>query len=119
MIEITDEAKKELKKMLAENAADPSVLLRLAANEQGQLGLVMDKEEQGDSVVEYEGTKLMVIDEHLASHLEGISLEVEDTPEGPSLMLTQSGCGGGCCCGEEHGHEDDCGGGSCCDGKHS
>ncbi|MBN1375785.1 MAG: hypothetical protein JXA01_06495 [Dehalococcoidia bacterium] len=119
MINITDDAKKELKKMLSENAPDPSVLLRLAANEQGQLGLVMDKQMEGDSVLEYEGTKLMVIEDQLAVHLEGISLEVENTPEGPSLMLTQTGCGGGCCCGGEHDlhDESDCGGGSCCGGE--
>lgn len=119
MINITDEAKKELKKMLSENAPDPSVVLRLTANEQGQLGLVMDKMEEGDNVVEYEGANIMVIEDHLASHLEGISLEVEDTPEGPSLLLTQAGCGGGCCCGgEEDRHEEPgCGGGSCCGGE--
>lgn len=118
MINITDEAKKELKKMLSENAPEPGVLLRLAANEEGQLGLIMDKEEAGDRVVEYEGIKIMVVDEHFASQLEGISLEVEETPEGPSLVLTGSGCGCGCC-GEDEDNNDEqsCGGSCCSDGK--
>jgi Fe-S cluster assembly iron-binding protein IscA len=120
MIVITDDAKKELKKILTENAQDPNIVLRLTANEQGQLGLVMDNVTDGDNVIEYDGSKVLAIEEHFASHLEGISLEVEDTPEGPMLTLMQAGCGGGCCCGGEEGsHEEQgCGGGggSCCEG---
>jgi Fe-S cluster assembly iron-binding protein IscA len=113
MIEVTDEARKELKKILVENAQDPNLVLRLTANEQGQLGLVMDNFAEGDSVIEYEGSRVLVIEDHFASHLEGISLEVEETPEGPALTLRQSGCGS-CCCGEEH-EQEGCGG-SCCGG---
>ena len=117
MIEVTDGARKELKKILTENAQEPNVVLRLTANEQGQLGLVMDNVAEGDKVIEYEGTPVLVIEDHFASHLEGVSLETEDTPEGPELMLRQSGCGT-CCCGEEH-EEEGCGGGSCCGGAES
>jgi Fe-S cluster assembly iron-binding protein IscA len=113
MIEITDDARKELKKILAENAQDPKAVLRLTANEQGQLGLVMDSVMEGDTVIEYEGSNVLVIEDHFASHLEGISMEVEETPEGPALTLRQEGCGG-CSCGEEH--EDSSCGGSCCEG---
>ena len=110
MIAVTDEAKQELKKILAENAQDPGQVLRLAANEEGQLGLVMDNFEEGDEVIEWEGARVLVVDGHLSSHLEGISLEVEDGPEGRELALKGEGCS--CCCGEEH-DESGCGG-SCC-----
>jgi len=117
MIVITDEAKKELKKILTENAKDPNVVLRLTANEQGQLGLCMDTEMPGDNVIEYEGSKVLLVEDHLASHMEGVSLLVEDTPEGPELLLTQTGCGGGCSCGEESDSKEEPGcGGSCCGG---
>jgi Fe-S cluster assembly iron-binding protein IscA len=111
MIGITDDAKKELKKIIAENAGDPGMSLRLAASEEGQLGLVMDTQLPGDEVVEYDGTKVLLVEEHLSTHLGGISLEVQDTPEGPMLMLRQEGCGP--CCG---GGESGCGGGTCGDG---
>jgi Fe-S cluster assembly iron-binding protein IscA len=118
MIVVTDDAKKELKKMLTENAQDPNGVLRLTANEQGQLGLVMDNMMDGDKVIEFEGSTVLVVEDHFASHLEGVSLEVEDSPEGPMLTLMQAGCGGGCCCGGEEGshEESSCGGGSCCEG---
>jgi Fe-S cluster assembly iron-binding protein IscA len=111
MIEVTNEARKELKKILTENAQDPNLVLRLIANEQGQLGLVMDNAAEDDKIIEYEGMKVLVIEDHFASHLEGVKLEVEETPEGPSLTLTGAGCGS-CSCGEEH-EEKGCGG-SCC-----
>ena len=113
MIGITDDAKKELKKLIAENAEDPNMSLRLTASEEGQLGLVMDTELPGDQVVEFEGKKVLLVEEHLASHLGGISLEVEETPEGPALLLKQEGCGP--CCG---GGQTECGGGTCGDGCH-
>jgi Fe-S cluster assembly iron-binding protein IscA len=119
MIAITDDAKKELKKILTDNAENPNNSLRLTASEEGGLGLVMDAEMPGDSVFEYDGTKVLVIEGNLASNLEGISIEVEETPEGPMLTLKHSGCsccgGGESTCGSE---ESSCGGGTCGEGCH-
>ena len=103
MIEVTDGARVELKKLLSENSSEADALLRLTANEEGQLGLVLGREQPGDNVVEHDGTKVFAIEGGLAGHLNGVTLDVEETPEGPVLMLRQEGCGGGTC------------GGSCCD----
>lgn len=104
MILITDSARVELKKMLSENSGEADTLLRLTANEEGQLGLILDHEQPGDNVIEHEGAKVFAIESDLASHLDGVTLDVEETPEGFMLMLRQEGCGGGTC-----------GGGSCGD----
>ena len=104
MIVITDGARMELKKLLSENSAETNALLRLTANEEGQLGLILDHEQPGDNIVEHEGTKVFAIESDLAGHLNGVTLDIEETPEGPMLMLKQEGCGGGTCAG-----------GSCCD----
>ena len=104
MITVSDSAKIELKKILSENARDPDMLLRLTANEEGQLGLILGLEQPGDNVVEHDGARVFAIEKDLASNLPGISLDVEDTPEGPMLTLRQEDCGGGTC-----------GGGSCGD----
>ena len=97
MITITDTARIELKKLLSENSEQSDALLRLTANEEGQLGLILDHEQPGDNVVEHDGTKVFAIESDLAGHLNGVTLDVEDTPEGPMLMLKQEGCGGGTC----------------------
>jgi len=102
MIVVTDNARVELKKLLSENSGESDALLRITANEEGQLGLILDREQPGDNVVEHEGTKVFAIEGDLAGHLNGVTLDVEETPDGPMLMLRQEGCGGGTC-----------GGGSC------
>ena len=111
MIEITDDAKKELKKILAENAEDPNMSLRLTMSEEGGLGLMIDEVMPDDNIVEYEGTRVLVIEETIALLLDGVSIEVEQTPEGQVLTLKHSG---GCsCCGGES----DCCGESGCSGN--
>lgn len=42
MIEVSERAKQELKKILVANPDEPDTCLRLAVNEQGQLGLAID-----------------------------------------------------------------------------
>ena len=116
MIAVTDLARKELKKMLKANSEDPNLALRLMAQE-GELGFVLDTEMPGDMIIEYEGSKVLLCEEGLASHLSNISIDLEDTAEGPILTLRQAGCGGSCC-GGGHGFEKEsgCGGNSCCSG---
>ena len=108
MIEITDAAKSELKRILSENSQDPAQLLRLTAGPDGSLGLILDSAAAGDNIVECEGIRVLAIEEELAGMMSGVSMDVEDTDEGP--MLTFKGeCGCGCGdedCGHDHG--------SCC-----
>ncbi|MDP3879281.1 MAG: hypothetical protein Q8Q07_03105 [Dehalococcoidales bacterium] len=58
MIGVTERAKEELKKILDANTDNPEVSLRLMANDQGQLGLAIDREKQGDQTVEHEDAKI-------------------------------------------------------------
>ena len=111
MIEITDAAKAELKRILSENSQDSSELLRLTAGPEGSLGLIIDKATEGDNIFEHEGIRVLAIEAELAGMMHGVSMDVEDTDEGP--MLTFKGdCG--CGCGDnERGH------GSCCGGEGS
>jgi Fe-S cluster assembly iron-binding protein IscA len=119
MIGVTDNAKKELKRIITENAEE-NMVLRLTASHEGQLGLTMDVEQPGDQTIEHEGSKVLLVEENLASHLGSISLDTEETPEGTMLMLRQLGCGscgGGSCCGGESEAEAETGcGGGCCGG---
>lgn len=108
MIEITDAARAELKRILNENSQDPSQLLRLTAGPEGSLGLIIDSAAEGDSIFEHEGIRVLAIEQDLAAMMNGVSMDVEDTEEGPMLTFRgECGCG----CGEEeceHNH------GSCC-----
>ncbi|MFQ6121472.1 MAG: hypothetical protein ACE5LA_00200 [Dehalococcoidales bacterium] len=87
MIGVTERAGQKLKEILSEKVDNPQAVLRLVATEQGQLGLSIDVETPQDKVVEHEGTKVLVVEQGLADNLKGITLDVEDTPEGSRLAV--------------------------------
>ena len=87
MIGVTERAKKELREILANNVDHPDACLRLRVDEQGQLGLGIDIEMPGDEIVEYEGSKLLLVERQLADNVEDIALDVEDSNEGSRLVI--------------------------------
>ncbi len=86
MLAVTERAKEELKKLRSDKVDHPQAVLRLVSNEQG-LGLGVDVEMPGDRVVEHGGDKVLVVEDKLAGMLEGITLDVEDTEQGPQLTV--------------------------------
>ncbi len=87
MIDVTERAKKELKDILTQNVEHPEACLRLRTNEQGQLGLGIDIAMPGDEVVEYEGSKLLLVESELAGSLENLAIDVEECAEGSQLVI--------------------------------
>jgi Fe-S cluster assembly iron-binding protein IscA len=87
MIGVTEKAKKELSKVLADKVDHPEACLRLRVNEEGNLGLGIDIERPDDKVFKYEGTTLLVVETELADSLEDISIDVEDNGEGSQLVV--------------------------------
>ena len=87
MIGVTESALQELKRILFANVDMPQARLRLTARDQGELGLGIDIEMPGDQVVEHEGSKVLIVEQGLAASLGGITLDVDDTPEGPQLVI--------------------------------
>jgi len=89
MINITERAKQELRKILSEKVDWPGARLRLMDRGQGKLGLGLDMEALGDQVVEYEGIKVLIVEPALATNLKGITLDVDDTPNGAELVICE------------------------------
>jgi len=91
MIHITEQAEQELKKiiLLFENADLLRARLRLIDRGQGNLGIVADIEMPEDRIVEYDGTKVLVIEPELAKNLQGVTIDVGDTPDGPELVVSE------------------------------
>lgn len=85
MLGLTERAKQELRKILTSHVDHPEAGLRLTSSRPGQFGLQIDSEEPGDRVVKYEGSKVLLVEKGLADSLKGITLDVEDTPDGPRL----------------------------------
>lgn len=97
MLKLTERAKQELKKALIEIVDDPLTCYRLLASppckcgspfcDASQLGLGISTVMPDDYVVEHEGTKVLVVGQILASDLEGITMDIEDSPYGPRLVI--------------------------------
>ena len=87
MLTATESAKSLLKEILTTHSDDPEMGVRLASDPQGQLGLVLGKEEPGDQVVEHQGVKALLVASELAPSLEGVTLDVQDTDDGPKLVV--------------------------------
>ncbi len=88
MIHVTERARQELKRILSEKVDWPQARLRLLARDQGKLGLGIDIDAPGDRVVEYEGIKVLIVEPGLATNLKGVTLDVDDTPEGAELVIS-------------------------------
>ena len=89
MIQITESAKLELKRLLDTSVDWPGARLRLLERDQGALGLGIDIEAGNDEVVEYQGTKLLLIETDLASRLDRILLDIDATPDGAVLVISE------------------------------
>ncbi len=88
MIKVTERARQELKKILTDKVDWPGARLRLIDRGQGNLGLGIDIEAPGDQVVEHDGLKILVVESKLAANLSGVTLDVDDSPEGSELVLS-------------------------------
>jgi Fe-S cluster assembly iron-binding protein IscA len=89
MIDVTESAKKELKRLLTSSVDWPGARLRLVDRGQGRLGLGVDIEAPDDQVVEYEGAKLLIVESGLAANLKQVILDVDDTPDGVELVICE------------------------------
>ena len=61
--------------------------MRLIDRGEGIIGLGIDIEGLGDRIVEYDGKKVLVVESELANNLQGVTLDIDETPEGPELVL--------------------------------
>jgi Fe-S cluster assembly iron-binding protein IscA len=87
VLTVTNEAKQLLLEALLANTDDPEIGLRLALGPGGQLALVLDKEAEGDQVVEHKGSKVLLVGAELAFVVDGVTIDVRDTEDGPRLIV--------------------------------
>lgn len=87
MINITRQAKRQLKKILAAHVDFPEGRLRLLDRGQGKVGLGIDIEMPCDELVECAGSTILVIEQRLARSLKGVTLDIESNGSGPQLIL--------------------------------
>jgi Fe-S cluster assembly iron-binding protein IscA len=91
MLNVTEQAKDELKKLLDAKVDWPGARLRLMDRGGGRLGLGIDIETPGDIILEHEGARLLLVEAGLASRLDGVTLDVDRGTSGAELVI------GNCC----------------------
>ena len=89
MIDVTESARYELKRILSATVDNSYARLRLIARGQGDIGLGIDIELPGDEIVEHDGSGLLVVEHEVAASLKDITIDVDDTAEGPQLVILE------------------------------
>ncbi len=87
MINVTERARQELKRLLDVYTDMPQGRLRLMDRGQGDLGLGLDIEMPDDEFVQHDGSTVLVVERRLAESVQGIILDVEDNAEGAELVI--------------------------------
>lgn len=86
MLNVTDEAKVFLKGLIDQNNVPEDATIRLTASPQG-LGLAPDTPNEGDATFEHEGRTVLAVAEPIATQLDGKSISVNQTAQGPALSI--------------------------------
>jgi iron-sulfur cluster assembly protein len=100
VINVTTEAKELLHEMLDQAETEVGVeqeevgirLAPTAAQDDGEagevgLGLVLDRAQEGDQVVEHNGKRVLMVDQSIGDLLDGVTLDVVETPDGRRLTI--------------------------------
>ena len=88
MLTVTESAKQELKKKLQCHTDEPEICLRIKITSAGGFDFALTRERPDDQVVEYEGSKVLLIGKELFNVFDGRTLDVEDAPDGIRLVIS-------------------------------
>jgi len=92
MLTVTTTAKEKFKEALQTRTTDPEIAMRIipSPSKPNRLELVLDKEKEGDQVVEAEeGRKVLLIGADLVSALEEMVIDYQETPEGTGFTISK------------------------------
>lgn len=87
MVQITDRATAELRRLLTNNFARPQQGVRLRLNEAGDLAMTIDVPHSGDSVIRRDNLPVLIVDGRLATRL---ARRLLDYPSAPGNGFTLS-----------------------------
>jgi Fe-S cluster assembly iron-binding protein IscA len=91
MLTVTALAAEKLKETIQAKTTDPEVGIRLvpSSSRPNQLDMTLDKEKEGDQVVESEGVKILLYSSELAQLLEGMVIDCQETSQGVHFTISK------------------------------
>ena len=90
MFNVTDTAKEKLRQTLESEASEADMAVRLlpSKSESGKFGIALDKEKDGDQVIEDQnGKKILLVETELASSLEDVTFDYMTAPEKEGFIM--------------------------------
>ena len=90
MIRVTNNAKKELNKLLRSSTKDTAIVLRLALKQLGQFGLLLGKKIKSDQVVKYSRANVLIVSQKLAPLLDRTTLDIDYTNSKREFVIFKS-----------------------------
>jgi Fe-S cluster assembly iron-binding protein IscA len=88
MLTLTEAAGAHLAELLDDRQCPEGVAVRFVCEEAG-VSVVLDDQKPGDSTLEHEGRTVLILDENAAQHLDGETVDVEQTESGSQLVLAK------------------------------
>ena len=89
MLTVTEQAAARLKEAIQSQTEDPELAIRLVPSvaRPNQLDMALDKEKEGDQVVESDGVKVLFVSAELSGALDGMVIDCQDTPQGVQFSI--------------------------------
>ena len=77
--------------IIRDKTTDPEFGFRLITSplKPNQLKMTLDRENEGDQVVESEGVKILILSPEVASALKGMVMDYQETPEGAGFSISE------------------------------
>lgn len=90
-VTVTERAADELRNVIAKSASAPGQLLRLVATPEGGLALGVDRQREGDEVIESQGADVLLVASNLLESLGDITIDCREASEGerPTLLVSR------------------------------
>lgn len=88
MLFVTDRALTVLSEMRASSDATPEESILLYLEPDGSLGLGLAEIEEGDNVIEQDGTVVVIVTDDLAQALDGLTLDIVDEGDEIEFIIT-------------------------------
>jgi len=91
MLTVTAQAAAKLKEAIQAQTEDPELAIRLvpSAARPRQLDMALDKEKEGDQIVESEGAKVLFVSPELTQALDGMVIDCQETPQGAQFSIAR------------------------------
>jgi len=90
MLTVTDKAAQHLRETLSREEGSPPGAFRIVNSEEGY-ELTPDEAKEGDQVFEHDGENYLLLDTEVGEALSNATLNVQESPEGTRLTLSEGG----------------------------